>query len=144
MASSASRTGASSNHTDRIHLGLDLKGGTHHVLQVQVAEAPNSTTDTDAQRLSTALAWTGAKAAKLDPAHPEVISVSGFQPTQASAVRDVIRGNEYAAYDVASGPNNTFVMSMKQAAVRDLETRTLQQSIETIRQRVDSLGVSEP
>ncbi len=33
---------------------------------------------------------------------------------------------------------------MKQAAVRDIETRTLQQSIETIRTRIDSLGVSEP
>ena len=130
--------------TDRIHLGLDLKGGTHLVLQVQVAEAIDSTTDTDAQRLNTALALTGAKAAKLDPAHPEVISVSGFAPTQAGAVRDILRGNEYAAYDVASAPNNSFSMSMKQTAVRDLETRTLQQSIETIRQRVDSLGVSEP
>ena len=33
---------------------------------------------------------------------------------------------------------------MKEAAIRDLEARTLQTSIETIRERVDSLGVSEP
>jgi preprotein translocase subunit SecD len=129
---------------DRIHLGLDLKGGTHLVLQVQVAEALNAATDTDAQRLNTALAMTGAKAAKLDPARPEVITVSGFQPTQAAAVHDVLNGNEYSAYDVAPGANGALLMTMKQTAIRDLEARTLQQSIETIRQRIDSLGVSEP
>ena len=31
--------------TDRIHLGLDLRGGTHLVLQVHVQEAVNSATD---------------------------------------------------------------------------------------------------
>ncbi|HLI76582.1 MAG TPA: hypothetical protein VKV02_06515, partial [Acidobacteriaceae bacterium] len=119
--------------TDRIHLGLDLKGGTHLVLQVQVAEAVNAATDTDAQRLTTALAITGAKAQKLDPAHPEVITISGFPPAQVSTVRETIGGNEYSAYDIATGPSNTLTMTMKQAAIRDLEARTLQQSIETIR-----------
>jgi preprotein translocase subunit SecD len=33
---------------------------------------------------------------------------------------------------------------MKQAAIRDLESRTLDTSIETIRERIDKLGVSEP
>ncbi len=130
--------------TDRIHLGLDLKGGTHLVLQVQVAEAITAATDTDVQRLDTALALTGAKATKLDPAHPAVITVSGATPAQASQVRDILNGNEYSAYDIAAGPNGTLTMTMKQAAIRDLEARTLQQSIETIRQRIDSLGVSEP
>ena len=130
--------------TDRIHLGLDLKGGTHLVLQVQVSEAINAATDTDVQRLTTALALTGAKPAKLDPAHPQVITVSGVTPAQSSAVHDIVNGNEYAAYEVASGANGTLTMTMKQAAVRDVESRTLQQSIETIRTRVDSLGVSEP
>jgi len=114
------------------------------VLQVQVAEAVNAATDTDAQRLTTALAVTGAKAQKLDPARPEVITISGFPPAQLSTVRETIGGNEYSAYDIATGPSNTLTMTMKQAAIRDLEARTLQQSIETIRQRVDSLGVSEP
>ena len=33
---------------NRIHLGLDLQGGTHLVLQVHVQEAVNSATDRDA------------------------------------------------------------------------------------------------
>ena len=31
--------------TKRIHLGLDLKGGAHLILQVQVADAVNAETD---------------------------------------------------------------------------------------------------
>src|SRR5271163_1805720 len=73
--------------TNRIHLGLDLKGGTHLVLQVQVAEAINSATDRDVQALNTALATTGATASKLDPTHPEVITVTGGNAAQQSDIR---------------------------------------------------------
>ena len=73
--------------TDNIHLGLDLQGGTHMVLQVHVEEAVNSTTDRDLQRLNEALTVDGATATKLDPQHPEVITVTGGSPTQQSAIR---------------------------------------------------------
>jgi preprotein translocase subunit SecD len=128
-----------------IHLGLDLQGGTHLVLQVHVQEAVNSSTDRDVQALNEALASTGATASKPDPtAHPEVIQITGGSPTQQSAIHDVITGNEFAGYDVTTAPNGGTLMTMKQEAIRDLEARTLQTSIETIWQRVDNLGVSEP
>src|ERR1700760_4453815 len=73
-----------------INLGLDLRGGSHLVLKVKVEEAINSTTDRDMQRLNTELTADGATAGKPDPAHPETIAVSGFQPAQQSAVRDVL------------------------------------------------------
>jgi preprotein translocase subunit SecD len=129
--------------TDRIHLGLDLQGGTRLVLQVHVADAINSSTDRDVQRLNTALAATGATATKLDVLHPEVITVTGVTPTQQSSAHDVLTGNDYAIYDVASTTGG-YTLTMKQAAIRDLEARTLEQSIETIRERIDKLGVSEP
>lgn len=129
----------------RIHLGLDLQGGTHLVLQVHVAEAVNSQTDRDVQALNTALASTGATASKPDPvAHPEVIAVTGGSTTQQSNIHDILTGNDYSGYDVTSSSNGGFTMTMKPEAIRDLEARTLDTSIETIRERVDKLGVSEP
>jgi preprotein translocase subunit SecD len=130
--------------TDRIHLGLDLKGGTHLVLQVHVAEAINSQTDRDVQLLNTALAATGATASKSDPAHPETITISGGSQTQQSAVHDAITANAYSGYDVTSAPGGGYKMTLKVSAIRDLEARTLDTSIETIRERIDKLGVSEP
>src|SRR5580698_7141368 len=80
--------------TNRIHLGLDLQGGTHLVLQVHVQEAVNSATDRDMQALNTALAPMGAQAAKSDLAHPEVITISGGQTAQQQQIHDVLTGNE--------------------------------------------------
>jgi len=130
--------------TSNIHLGLDLQGGTHLVLQVHVNEAVNSATDRDVQALNAALAATGATASKLDPAHPETITVTGGSTTQQSAIHDVLSGNEYASYDVASGSSGGYVMTLKQSAIRDIKERTLDTSIETITERIDSLGTYEP
>ncbi len=131
---------------DRIHLGLDLKGGTHLVLAVHVEEALVSATDRDVQRLETAIQATapGATVAKLDPTHPEAITIAGVSPAQASAVRSLLSTNEYAGYDVSSAADGSLRLTMKPQAVKDLEARTLDTSIETIRERIDKLGVSEP
>jgi preprotein translocase subunit SecD len=127
---------------NRIHLGLDLKGGTHLVLKVHVEEAINSATDRDMQSLNTALATMGATAAKLDPAHPETIKISVPDASKQSDVRSVLDGNEYNIYDVSSSAGG-YTMTLKHQSVIDLEARTLSQSIETIRERVDGLGVAE-
>jgi preprotein translocase subunit SecD len=132
---------------DRIKLGLDLKGGTHLVLEVHVAEAVASSTDRDVARLEadlTKAGIVGAVVGKTDPANPQKIVVSGIPAGKLSDARGVLQGNDYAAYDVATAPDGSSALTMKQAAIRDLETRTLDTSIETIRERIDKLGVSEP
>ncbi len=130
--------------TDRIHLGLDLRGGTHLVLQVHTAEAVAATSDTDMQRLQIAMLKIspGVKVSKPDPAQP-VIIISGVPAASRNAVRDALSGNDFSPYDVSSTADG-FKLSMKLADVKDLRERTLDTSIETIRSRVDSLGVAEP
>ncbi len=132
---------------DRIHLGLDLKGGTHLVLEVHVAEAIGSATDRDVARIEDDFqkaGITGATVGKTDPARPQTIIVSGIPPAKLSDARSILQGNDYASYDVAVTADGTAAMTMKLAAARDLETRTLDTSIETIRERIDKLGVTEP
>jgi preprotein translocase subunit SecD len=132
--------------TDRIKLGLDLKGGIHLVLYVHVDEATASTTDRDAQRIQADLekaGITGASAVKLDPAHPEVLTVTGVPPAKASDARAILQGTDYSTYDLATNPDGSDKLTMKPSAIRDLQAHTLDQSIETIRDRVDTLGVSE-
>ena len=131
--------------TNRIHLGLDLKGGTHLVLKVHAQEAVQSATDRDVARLNEALAVSGARASKLDPTnHPEVITVSGGTANNAADVRGILTGNDFSAYDVNSTGSGGFTLTMKQSAIRESDTRTLETSMEAIRRRIDSLGVAEP
>jgi preprotein translocase subunit SecD len=134
--------------TRRINLGLDLKGGTHLVLEVHVAEAIGSAADRDAERLRQdlqAAGLTGVMAARsTDPATPGKIIVSGIPANKMTDARGVFNGVNYGDYDTTTNPDGTVTLTMKQASIRTLEDRTLETSIETIRERVDKLGVTEP
>ena len=132
--------------TDNIQLGLDLKGGTHLVLEVHVAEAVGSETDRDVARIEDAFQKAGINATvgKTDPGRPQTIIISGIPPAKLGDARAILQGNEYSSYDVAATADGNSTLTMKPGAIRDLETRTLDTSIETIRERVDKLGVAEP
>ncbi|MGH9568205.1 MAG: protein translocase subunit SecD, partial [Candidatus Angelobacter sp.] len=132
---------------DRIHLGLDLKGGTHLILQVMVNEAISAETDHAVEALKDGLQKahvTYADITKPDPTNqPERIEIKGLSLDGASALRSIV-SEQLRDYDVVGGANNFYTVSLKPAAVNDLKSRTVEQSIEAIRTRVDALGVSEP
>jgi len=142
-----SGTGLLSSMTDRIHLGLDLRGGTHLILQVQVNDAVNADSDRAIERLkddlrSRKIAY--ADIIKPDPANnPDKIVIKGVPPEASSDVRNLI-SDRLPEYNASSGPENSWVLGMKPQQLRDLKDRAVQQAIETIRNRVDKLGVSEP
>jgi preprotein translocase subunit SecD len=134
--------------TRHIHLGLDLQGGVHLILQVQVKEAVNTETDNTAARIEQDL-----KAAKVsfsqvtkpDPAKPELIRIEGVSATQASAARSVLDNKYSNEYDIAGGgADGSFTVTMKPNIEKALDDRTVQNTIEVIRDRVDTLGVAEP
>jgi preprotein translocase subunit SecD len=132
--------------TDRIHLGLDLKGGIHLVLQVMVDEAVSAETDNAAARIQADLQQGGfaGTATKPDPKQPQIIQINGTPAAKASDVRNLLDTRYGTQYTVSSGPNNTFTLTMKQTEVQAIQQRALQQSIDTIRTRIDSLGNFEP
>src|ERR1700758_3418668 len=78
----------------RIHLGLDLDGGTHLVLQVQVNDAVNVDSDNALERLRadlTARKITYAQITKPDPVnHPSEILITGVPPEASSDLRSLV------------------------------------------------------
>ena len=87
---------------DHIHLGLDLKGGTHLVLEVHVAEAIASATDRDVARLQDDFqkaGIVGPTVGKTDPARPATIT-----PYNAERATHYLReGGFSAVWGKASG-----------------------------------------
>jgi preprotein translocase subunit SecD len=82
---------------------------------------------------------------KPDPNKPESVRVEGVTPANASAARSLLDTKYSGEYDVSSGGSDTsFTLTMKPTVKKALEEKTVQQAIETIRDRVDTLGVSEP
>ncbi|HKS74844.1 MAG TPA: protein translocase subunit SecD [Terriglobales bacterium] len=133
--------------TNRIHLGLDLKGGTHLILQVQVNDAVNVDSDNAVERLKEDLRTKKinyGEITKPDPANnPDKIVIKGVPPESSSDVRSII-SDRLPEYDAASGTENTWTITMKPQALTALKNRAVEQAIETIRNRIDQLGVSEP
>jgi preprotein translocase subunit SecD len=130
---------------DRIHLGLDLKGGTHLILQVMVNDAVGAQSDHATELLKDELQKakvTFADIGKVDN-QPEKVVIKGVPLDATSTVRSIAT-DHLPEYEVAAGPENSWVLTMKPQVLAELKDRTLEQSIEAIRQRVDSLGVSEP
>ncbi|MBZ5655222.1 MAG: protein translocase subunit SecD [Acidobacteriia bacterium] len=133
--------------TDRIKLGLDLKGGTHLILQVQVNDAVNVDSDNAIARLKEDMRTRKinyADITKPDPVNrPDLILIKGVPPEQTSDFKSII-SDRLPEYDPVSGTENSWTVSMKAQSLAELKNRAVTQAIETIRNRIDQLGVSEP
>jgi len=134
--------------TKRIHLGLDLQGGAHLILQVVVSEAVSAETDSAVGRIQQSLKTASigfSQVYKPDPTKPTVIRIEGIAAGKSSDVRSLLDSKYSNEYDfTGGGSENSLLVTMKPPVVQALEKKTVQQAIETIRDRVDSLGVSEP
>jgi preprotein translocase subunit SecD len=132
---------------DRIHLGLDLKGGTHLILQVQVNDAVSVDSDNAMGRLKADMRSrkiTYTDISKPDAAgHPEAILIKGVSPDASSDLRSIV-ADRLPEYALSSGADNSWTVAMKAQSLADLKKRAVEQAIETIRNRIDQLGVSEP
>ncbi len=132
---------------DQIHLGLDLRGGTHLILQVQVNDAVNVDSDNAMARLREDMRThkiSYADIVKPDAVnHPETVIVKGVPPEQTTDFKNLIT-DRLPDYETSSGAENSWTVSMKPSILADLKNRAVQQAIETIRNRIDALGVSEP
>ena len=132
---------------DRIHLGLDLQGGTHLILQVQVNDAVKAEADRVADRLKDYMKKAGVAFTDVslpDPqAAPDRIAIKGVPPDASSNLRTVVSDN-IPDWVLTSGAENSWTLTMKPQSESALKTLAVQQSIETIRNRIDQLGVTEP
>ena len=73
-----------------------------------------------------------------------MIRVAGIPIDKDNAVRSSLEEQFATQYDIQSGADNSYTLTMKPSVLRDIESRALEQSRETIYERIDRLGVSEP
>jgi preprotein translocase subunit SecD len=133
--------------TKNIHLGLDLRGGTHLILQVQVNDAVNVDSDNAVEILKEQLnkkKIAFAEITKPDPTNnPDHIVLKGVPPASRTDLLSIAQ-DRLPEYDINSGADNTWNVTMKPSMLSDLKSKAVTQAIETIRNRIDQLGVNEP
>ena len=132
------------NFSRQIKLGLDLQGGTHLILQVQVQDAIAQETDQMVDRLNRQLRDKGIgfdEIRRIDDMHILVRNL-----TQASAFRDFITQQYGNLWDSSSaaGESSGYTLTLRQSAIAQIQETTMTQSVETISRRINELGLTEP
>jgi len=132
---------------DRIHLGLDLQGGTHLVLEVETDKAVSGSLDLVATDLEDTLNSKTLRFKKIGRKGQDRVSLVFYEKETAEAVRKLLK-DKYPGYAQGSvyddGGFVAFDLQMDDAAARDRKDKSVAQALETIRNRIDQFGVSEP
>ena len=132
--------------SQRIHLGLDLQGGTHLVMTVDVNKAIENALDRDIEELKREAAE--AKVPIDAAARKDMqIEVTLGASTDRNQFTDFMKEHfPNLAIENSSTQDGraTFQLGINKREEKRLRDFALEQSLETIRNRIDQFGVSEP
>ena len=134
------------NFGHQIKLGLDLQGGTHLILQVQVQEAISQETDQTVDRLTAQLRTKNIRYEEIRRVDDTHILVRNVAPDSTKDFRDYVSEQLASLWDMsyAAGENGGFQLAMRPSAIAAIQQRTMEQSLETIERRINALGLTEP
>ena len=138
------------NIRDNIRLGLDLKGGTHLVMQVQVQDAVKADGEQTSERLKEDLkkqniTWNGMdvnEVTRVEDSDKIAISIKGVPATQSSAFRSLVT-ERYPGYVLTAQNSTDYSMQLKASDLLDLKADTVKRAVDTIGNRIDELGLAE-
>ncbi len=139
------------NLAHNIHLGLDLKGGSHLVLQVQVQDAAKTEADQTIDGLREAIKSAGISVAGFDRNDPQTlqetdsiqINIQGVDQNKTRDFRNLV-ADKFPDWVLTPVNATDYKMNMKPSALVDLKRNTVTQERETIERRVNALGLTEP
>lgn len=136
---------AASNFSNRMQLGLDLRGGSHLVLQVQVQEAVGNHCDQTIDALTDQLHKQNIPVGEIRRVSDTQILVRNVAPASTGTFQSLIQ-NQFPEWSTApaAGEPSGFLLTMKPTVVSDIQQQTMDQSLETIRRRISGLGLKEP
>lgn len=132
--------------TDRIHLGLDLQGGSHLVLEVKVDKAIENNLDRIKGDLTNMLRERGISGVSVERVEGSQLQLK-VTAASVERVRGLLKTDfpSLAVVNTQTGGGTTeFFLTLSKEEMRSLRDYAVDQSLETIRNRVDQFGVSEP
>src|SRR5277367_6787083 len=129
----------------RIQLGLDLQGGTHLLLEVKLQDAINGALKRRAADLNRELAEN-----KLDPAgitqNPDgSVTVKLKNPSERTPFLDLVEKSfpDLVLSTAENAGDGAYSLAFTQKDTLQLRDNAMDQALETIRNRIDQLGVRE-
>lgn len=130
-----------------LKLGLDLQGGVHMVLRVDLEEAAEKSLNMSAGQLKNALAEKDITAVLIDSGNPDQITFTLPNTGAVSTVQELIVddfNNLDIKVDAQEGTFPRITLKLKQEEIDYIQDNAVTQSLEIIRNRIDQFGVAEP
>ncbi|MCI5193383.1 MAG: protein translocase subunit SecD [Candidatus Electrothrix sp. AU1_5] len=130
-----------------LQLGLDLQGGVHMVLRVDLDKAVANSLDFAAQDLKKGLAKKNISAVRLDSPNPAQVIFTLPNTGVVGEIKEIIKDDfPDLNIDVQSeeGSFPRITLKLTQEKIDFVRKNAVDQSLEIIRNRVDQFGVSEP
>ncbi len=136
---------------ENIKLGLDLRGGTRLVLQVQVQDAAKAEAQQTIDRLKDDLRKANIDFASMesnDPATPEQadsvqITVKGIPTDKSTAFRNLV-ADHYPTWILTATGTTEYRMTIRPTDMLALKSDTVKRTQQTIENRINALGLTEP
>jgi len=131
----------------KISLGLDLQGGMHLVLEVENTKAVETEVDRTIQELKKQLRKENIKHSGISRSNDNSILIklqgdqnkTGFETIISTEFQNLITKNVRQIDQVSS-----FVLALPDQEIETIKKMATDQALETIRNRIDEFGVSEP
>lgn len=132
---------------DKINLGLDLQGGIHLVLEVETQKAVEGQLDIIATDLEDTLNEKSIRFKNVSRLGSDRISVVLYDKGTLETVQKLLK-DKYPRLQLQSpfdenGYQN-LQLRMAESEIQSVKDKSVQQALETIRNRIDQFGVSEP
>ncbi|MBT9443241.1 MAG: protein translocase subunit SecD [Acidovorax sp.] len=132
-------------HANPMYLGLDLRGGVHFMLQVDMQAALTKKAESYAGDIRTALRDKSIRHGGISR-EGQNIDIKVRDEATMTAARNLI-ADQFPDLQVASTPEGTefkLRVAIKPEATRKVQEQALKQNMVTLHNRINELGVAEP
>jgi preprotein translocase subunit SecD len=130
----------------KVSLGLDLQGGTHLILSVDIDEAVRSYLDVNAEQLRRDLREEGVAGPHVRRSGDTTATVT--VPEDGAAALQTVLEERFPAFATSSTTTTdgrvVRELTLVDEEIERVRESAVDQSLETIRNRIDQFGVSEP
>ncbi len=127
--------------TKKIHLGLDLQGGMHLILEVETDEALKANLDRYIDDFSSTFKQNNIKFSKILRKGLNLIIKSPYN--NINQIKNLIT-EQYRNFQIVNESSNELTITFTDKYKKYLEKNSVDQAVETIRNRIDQFGVTEP
>ncbi|MFW6011196.1 MAG: protein translocase subunit SecD [Desulfosalsimonas sp.] len=133
---------------NQINLGLDLQGGMHLAMEVEAGKAVESTVERIRGDLRSYLGEERIGHSGIEPSGETGLKIRLRDPADSSKFEEVVQdnfGNEVSVRSSSKESGNLIVeIGLIEERAKEIRKQAIEQAVQTIRNRIDEFGVTEP